>query len=354
MLKRIFPLLLLLTFGCIDPLNMGKMKQQKHLAVEGSFTNMPELNYVRLSYAQPYDYPYNEFITDAEVYVTSSEGERYNFVYGGDGGDFYANTAGSYFPEFPLDAAAQIGHTYTLHVVANGRTYQSTPATVKAPIPIDSVHFEVDEQVFSFKGYQERKKWPGYRVLVNYQDPEHEKNFLRWTFASQYEVSTQPEEYISPSSGLPAPKSCCSRCFLSEKLDRFRVVNDRLVNGKKVINQEVLFLPFERYLGVKHKLKVYQHSLTEEAYNFFRIMEQQKEAKGTVFDPPPAEVKGNMFNPNDAAEQVIGFFDASAVATREVVILRKDIDYPVAPFRWPDDCREIPGASKEIPADWLK
>ncbi|WP_299991116.1 DUF4249 domain-containing protein [uncultured Pontibacter sp.] len=351
MLKRIIPLLLLLAVGCIDPINMGKMKQQKHLAVEGSFTNIPELNYVRLSYAQPYDYPYNEFVTDAEVYVTSSEGERYNFVYGGDGGDFYFNTAGNYYPEFPMEAAAVVGHTYTLHVVANGRTYQSTPATVKAPLPIDSIHFEVDEQVFSFKGYQERKKWPGYKVLVDYHDPGEDANFLRWTFFSRFEVNTQPEEYRTPS-GAHVPKECCARCFLEEKLDRFKVVNDRLVNGRRVINQEVLFLPFERYLGIKHKLKVYQYSVTQDAYNFFHIMEQQKEAKGTIFDPPPAKVKGNMFNVENAEEQVIGFFDVSGVSMKEVTILRSDIDYPVIPFRWWDDCLTLPGATREQPEGW--
>lgn len=103
---------------------------------------------------------------------------------------------------------------------------------------------------------------------------------------------------------------------------------------------------------MKHKLKVYQHSLTEEAYNFFRIMEQQKETTGTVLDPPPAEVKGNMFNVDDENEQVIGFFDASAVSVKEVTILRENIDYADISFQWPDDCRVLPGATTEIPDGW--
>ncbi len=337
-------LVLLLMVSCIDPLDFRSSEQGEHLVVEGSFTNDPSLNYVRLSYSKPYADPYTQFVLDAEVYVTSAEGERYRFANDGDDGN--------YFPVQPLEAAGVVGHTYTLHIEVNGKAYESSPITLKKPVPIDSVRFEVDEQVYSFPGYKERKVWPGYSVQVGYQDPADEKNFLRWTFSSQYEVSTQPRDYLDSLTGLPKPKDCCARCFLTERLNKFKVVTDRLTNGQQVINQEVLFIPFYRYLSKKHKLTVYQHTITEEAYEFFRIMEQQKEATGTVFDPPPAEVHGNVYNVNDEDEQVVGYFDASTVSKQEITILSEEIDYPVPEFRWPDDCRALPGATTEIPKDW--
>lgn len=336
---------LLLLMGCIDPINFKLQEQKEHLVVEGSFTNEPELNYVRLTYSQPYANPYNKFVLSAEVFVTSSEGEYYRFVNDG--------VTGTYFPETPMEAYGKVGHTYTLHINADGRTYASRPITLQEPVPANAVHFEVDRQVFSFEGSSlgARKIYPGYRVLIDYKDPAGEKNFFRWTFASKYQVQTQPEDFID-SNGRPAPKGCCARCFLKERLNRFKVTDDRLTDGQMVMNQEVLFLPFERYLGEKHKLKIYQHSLTEEAYDFFRIMEQQKETTGTVFDPPPAEIHGNIFNEKEDDDQVIGFFDASTVSVKEVTILGKDIDYPDIYFRFPDDCRELPGATTEEPAGW--
>lgn len=225
--------LLLLLAGCIDPVDFEDLEQKEHLVVEASFTNVPGLNYVRLSYSQPYANPYNVFVLNADVSVTSSEGEHYQFVNDG--------MSGTYYPAVP-EAYGIAGHTYTLHINVDGKAYQSRPIALKEPVPIEAVHFEVDEQVFSFKGYLEREVLPGYSVLVDYTDPANEKNFLRWTFSSEYEVSTQPWEFVD-FNGNPAPKDCCARCFLKEKLDKFKVVNDRLVNGRKVINQEVLFLP---------------------------------------------------------------------------------------------------------------
>ncbi|GAB3823143.1 hypothetical protein GCM10028895_29570 [Pontibacter rugosus] len=141
-------------------------------------------------------------------------------------------------------------------------------------------------------------------------------------------------------------------CYSAEKFEQLKVTDDRLTNGRKVINQNVLFIPFNRYLGVKNKLKIYQYSITSEAYDFFRILEQQKESTGTVFDPPPAEVKGNVFNVSDNEEKVIGFFDVAGVSTKEVVILKEDIEYRMRPFIFPDDCRVIRGVTTNPPPGW--
>ncbi|MCP2045684.1 DUF4249 domain-containing protein [Pontibacter sp. HSC-36F09] len=344
MLRRLLPFFLLLIFtSCIDPVDTDLSTQRKHLVVEGYFTNEASLNFVRLSYSQPHSSPYNEFEEKAIVTVTSNEGEWYQFFY---------DKAGYYYPSTFGKATGVPGRTYTLNVTVGDQLYQSESVVMREPIAIDSVQFEVAEQTFAFPGEREQQLLPGYNVLVDYEDPAEEKTFLRWSFATQYEVRTQPQDYIHPFTGLPAPKECCTQCFLEENLEQLKVIDDRLTNGKKVLRQNVLFMPFEKYLGVKNKLTLYQHSISEDAYNFFRILEQQKLATGTVFDPPPAEVKGNITSVNNENEQVIGFFDVSGVSIRQVTILRNDIDYPFAPFRYPDDCEVMKGATRVIPEGW--
>lgn len=343
MLKRILVIVLLYLTGCIDPLDADLSTQREHLVVEGIFTNEAKLNYVRLSYSQPHTSPYNKFEEKAVVTVLGNAGESYRFRY---------DKAGYYFAEQGEAARGTIGHTYALQIEVDGKRYMSKPIQLLAPIPIDSIHFEVDTKTYAFRGDKEAKLYLGYNVLLNYRDPIMEKNFLRWSFATTYEVWTQPWDYIDSMTGLPAPKDCCMQCFLEEKLDQFKVIDDRLTDGKQVLNQNVLFIPFEKYLGVKNKLTVYQHTITSDAYNFFRILEQQKGTTGTVFDPPPAEVKGNMHNVNNAEEQVIGFFDVSGVSVRQITINKEDIPVAFPPYSFPDDCRKLTGATKEIPVDW--
>jgi len=342
MMRKILSLALMFLMSCIDPINFKHNEQKEHLVVESSFTNEAGLNYVRLIYAQPYAYPYDKSENNAVVFVSGSQGEVYQFA---------NERSGYYYPSSAEATYGIIGHTYTLTIAVNGKTYQSAPVTLKEPVPIDAVHFEIDQQEYAFAGQQEKQEYAGYRVLVDYEDPAGVQNFYRWSFVSQFEVITQPLDHLD-NRGRSDPKLCCAHCWVKENEEGFTVTDDRLTDGGKVVNQDVLFIPFERYLQVRHKLKVYQHSLSEDAYNFFRMMEQQKGSTGTVFDPPPAEIKGNMFNVNDKDEQVLGLFNASAVSVKEVVIASHDIDYPVSTFIFADDCLVIPGATIERPVDW--
>ncbi|MBC5994781.1 DUF4249 domain-containing protein [Pontibacter cellulosilyticus] len=344
MLRQIFLMaLLLLMIGCIDPINLKNDEQKSHLVVESTFTNDPEHNYVRLTYSLPYTEKYRKYEKEAGVSVHSDKGEVYAFAY-----DAATN---NYYPIAGAAAFGTPGHKYILRIQVGENVYQSGWITMKQPVPIDTVHFEIDEQLFAFKGDRQKEQYTGYRVLVDYQDPAEEQNFLRWSFFTEFEVATQPWDYVD-ERGVARPKNCCAKCLLTEKLDRFKVIDDRLTNGKYIINQEVLFMPFHRYLGVKNKLKVFQYSVTEEVYEFYRIMEQQKEATGTVFDPPPARVTGNVSNINNKDEQVIGFFDVASVVTKQVTILRNDIDHRFLPYKYPDDCRVLPNATSRIPEDW--
>lgn len=343
MLKRFFAIILVFLVGCIDPVDVDMETQRRHLVVEGYFTNLAKLNYVRLTYSQPHSTPYNEFEEHANIFITSQEGESISFYYSGEG---------YYLPTSPNEIVGVPGKTYTLKIWANGNEYVSEPVKMPEILPVDAVHYEVTEQSFAYKGDRNKKLLPGYNVLVDYQDPAEEKNYLRWSFETQYEVSTQPWDYIDPWTGNPAPKNCCTICYLEEKLELLKVADDRLTNGRKVRNMSILFLPFNQYLNTKNKLTIYQHAITADAYNYFRILEQQKNSTGTVFDPPPAVVKGNMKNTENPAEQVIGFFDVSGVHVQQVTILAKDIPYPVGSFIYPDDCLTIPGSTIRTPPGW--
>ncbi|MCX2741330.1 DUF4249 domain-containing protein [Pontibacter anaerobius] len=345
MLKVIIPfLLLLLLASCIDPLDFEHKNQQKHLVIEGSFTNNPEHNYVKLSYSKPYGDAYMEYDTLATVYITSGDGAaKYDFL--------YDSVTSRYYPVAGAAAFGEPGKKYMLHVAIGDSLYLSPWITMPQPIPVEKINLEMDEQMFAFKGDKEKVRYPGYRVLVDYQDPAGERNFMRWSFVVNYEVSTQPWYYIN-DDGKPAPKDCCAKCLITEKLDKFKVVDDRLTDGNKVNNQEVLFMPFHRYFGVKHKLKVFQYAVTEEAYNFYRILEQQKESTGTVFDPPPAQVVGNMYNARNENEQVLGFFGVSAVTEKEITVLREEVNHGFLPWQFPDDCRELTGSTASFPSDW--
>ena len=105
----------------------------------------------------------------------------------------------------------------------------------------------------------------------------------------------------------------------------------------------------------------------KDADTFWESLKQLTEAEGTLFDLPPAKVRGNIFNVDDPEEVVLGFFEVAAVDTiRNFIIpslIRPEVDqqffcpepgFPFVGFRPSEccNCTQLPGASLERP-DWF-
>lgn len=335
-----FLLLIFITFsGCLDPVEFKFDGPTEHLVVEAKFTNLTGLNYVRLSESKPYDYPFNVNIEDAEVYISGEEGECFSFRHVENG---------YYLPDDGLKGI--VGNSYTLHIENEGKVYQSGAVTLLPPVPVDSVYFRFDEELHTEKGKKEKRLKPGYRVLVDFTDPAGEQNFYRWSYKSLFEVHTQPWNNLDRN--IPRPKKCCRVCYVRMEEDFFDTVNDRLSDGRKITSTEVFFIPFQKYLNYKYKLELFQYSISEEAFSYFKTIEEQYESTGSIFDPPPSEAKGNIFNTEDKQEQVIGIFDVSGASIKKVTLTFDQIPYYKPPFVFADDCLELENSTTIKPGNW--
>ena len=74
-----------------------------------------------------------------------------------------------------------------------------------------------------------------------------------------------------------------------------------------------------------------KHSITVNAYEYWSNIAQIVNQAGTIFDIPPAPIRGNLYNPNEEDEFILGYFEASAIDTVRVSIFPFDISYsPIA------------------------
>jgi len=97
--------------------------------IEGRITN--EGAYVRISKTQPVTTPSQyQAIGNADVWIESDNGitEQLHFV----------DSCGMYLPEKEL--IGKVGHSYTLHVVIDGHTFEGT-STMPPPAPITETKF---------------------------------------------------------------------------------------------------------------------------------------------------------------------------------------------------------------------
>jgi hypothetical protein len=95
-----------------------------------------------------------------------------------------------------------------------------------------------------------------------------------------------------------------------------------------------------------------QYSISQEAYRFLRLVKQQAEISGSIFDPPPATIRGNMISLNNPDEVVLGYFMAGGETSRRIYIDKNDLTFKQVKAVIQDDCRVVSGTSVDPPADW--
>ncbi|MDQ3291935.1 MAG: DUF4249 domain-containing protein [Bacteroidota bacterium] len=342
---KYFLFLLALT-SCIDPVNINLKPEPNQLVVEGLITNENSQTPIKLAYTQPYTQQVGVIpkpLTNATVYVEDQNSNRFNY---------YENAPGNYIPE---SFTGIVGNTYTLTIITEGKkVYRSKPEKMLPTTAVDGLTAElrarpkVDSQGDEIIEY-------GFQTFVNTSDPAQEKNYYMWRWIGTYEVHTQPGDHTKDVRGnpVPDPLPCCPVCWVTEGHQNIAVRNDALINGNKIIKQPITLLPIlPQNFNYRYHLRVKQYSLSELGYNFWRNLTSQVTGVGSVQDPPPAPVPGNMYNEDDENEVVLGYFGASAVTSDAIFIERDEIPFLVPKFIYPDDCRVLKNSTAVKPDFW--
>ena len=345
--KRILLILLTLIYGCIDPIELDISEELRILVVEGFISTGPGPHRIKLSKSGKYGDLYKSVIRNeerADIWIRDNDG---NVTF------LTEVSPGTYFT--PDDWRAELHKSYTLNIITGaGTQYTSTPETIVPVAPIDSL-------ILQFKKIPTADPATfisGVEVFARFQDPPDSRDFYIWRNNGTYIIETHPELFtIRPFFGgppIPAPKDCCSICWIFEFNADFsiKILNDKNSNG--TINTELAaFIPdnglrfYSKYMAVIHQL-----SISSEAHAFFDLLEKQLSIDGDIFDPPPATILGNMINLDRQEENVIGYFHASDVSIDTIFIERSVFDDFQNARKINDDCRVLRLATVDKPDFW--
>lgn len=74
-----------------------------------------------------------------------------------------------------------------------------------------------------------------------------------------------------------------------------------------------------RPVGTTYRLEL--SSITEGQFDYLALLQQQTVQVGSIFDPPPASIIGNIHVKGDASDVALGYFSASKLQFAETVIV---------------------------------
>jgi hypothetical protein len=306
--SQIILFLLFLSVSCIDPFTLKTGSESGLLVVDGLVTNAVEKSYVRLSRSLTFDNTrippaYLDPVANAVVTLKNEMGEEVPLTES-------ETEKGLYLP--PASFQGTPGVSYTLLIVTSeGEHYQSLAETMPGVTPIHDLLYEYyvyEELIKNSQGVYYTDLRFGFKLMVQVNDPDSERNFYRWKISGIFEFfSFIGETWFQCWAPVP-------------RLEPGIKVQDDVYTNGNLFTEVLCTIPYDRqtyYLAT-----VQQQSLTPEAYRFWNELKKQQTNTGSIFDPIPSQIKGNIFNADDPDELVLGYFGASSLVESSVLINR--------------------------------
>lgn len=327
--------------SCIREIDLPIRVEQPILVVDGMITNEAPPYTIKLTYTGVYKssnrIDENQAVSGAKVVLSDDQGNKATFEQVlEEPGKYQINDA---------SFRGQVGRTYTLSIgLPNGEIYESKPEKMEAVPAADQLYTE-----FTENGSGEQRV--GYNIFIDTKDPKGIPNYYRWqTYGYRMR---QSRGVLNPLSGIMENR----QCWQFFKRDDIDVETDIDFDGNNIQKRWMIYSP--AYANAPQLIEVSQFSLSREVYQFWRRMNDQLTRTGSIFDPLPAPVEGNIYLKSNPNKLALGYFGASAVSRKRLVVndateaQRQRIEVSSQPFIPTGGCTIVfPGTTPFKPSGW--
>jgi hypothetical protein len=188
---------------------------------------------------------------------------------------------------------------------ANRALYESAFADVLTTPPIESV-----SHAFSATD--------GLDYLLSTRAPSEVTLYLRWEFLETWTYTAAFESVLRFVDGRIEPRLERNfLCWQTRASNNILIGSTIGVRDGVIANKKVLNIPArDEKVRIRHSVLVRQQAITREAYDYWEQLAKNSQNLGSLFDPIPSELPGNIVCLSNPEEPVLGYFSAAAVAEK--------------------------------------
>ena len=273
-------------FSCVAPIDISTRDSEQVIVIYGQLTDQLEYQFIRITSSSPYfDNKTNIVISDAEVIVTSSDGEEYRFI---------GEKDGYYISENKFAICS--GNTYYLKVEVDFDkdgvidTYEAE-TTVFPVIPIDSI----DVIPINIMGYNH------FSLNLYMLEPAETENYYLFRFFINDSIS-------------------------NNKISELIVSEDEMYNGVYLSGISIYYFedaegdsPYadeERDYYVKSGdiIRLQVLNIEKGYYHFINECISEKYGENPFFGGPPSNITTNISN------GAVGYFSGYCLQERSTIV----------------------------------
>ena len=295
--------LLLLFYGCIEPFSPPEVNSDaSNLVVDGFLNVGKDTSRIALSRTQNTHVVVAAFKeVGAKISVEGETGEKYSFVEKGGGQYFLAPQIYNQAGKYRLRIKTKSGKEYLSEYVAA----KKTPA-------IDSVTYEYD------------KVRNAIVVKVDTHDPKNQTRFYRWKFEQTYEYTTAYFSALDRNlvkKQIVVRQDNINRCWRTLNSANIALGSTIKLSEDRIQGLPINVVPIStNWFYIKYSILVKQYALSQDAFEYWTSLAKTTQGTGSLFDPQPSQVTGNVKNIADVHELVFGYFSVLTEETKRIFI----------------------------------
>jgi hypothetical protein len=244
----------------------------------------------------------------AKLFIVDDMGLRYPLA---------EKTNGTYRSDsLVLNAARR----YQLRITTIGNaTYESALVPLKITPPIERLSWKfASNQV---------------QIGLDTHDPTQTARYYRWGFTETWEFNSSTRSFLefdTKRDELVPRTTSIYTCWRTEQRSGIRQGNTAQLSEDRLTDFPILDLSARaERVRIRYSVLVRQYAETAEEFAYYDLLRKNTEAVGTVNDPLPAQLTGNVRRTDaNPGEPVLGFVGAHTVQTKRLFIDNKDINLP--------------------------
>ncbi|QMW04271.1 DUF4249 domain-containing protein [Spirosoma foliorum] len=297
--------LILLVGGCVDPYRPPEIASPaSYLVVNGFFNSAPgTTTTIQLSRTQNLTDPKAPTAeSKATVTIESAHKDIYTLKEG---------TVGSYTLTGVTPVASE---TYRLHVKTTaGSDYYSDYVPVLTTPPIDSITFHPDNE--------------GLQINVNTHDPKNNTRYYRWEYDQTWEYFSEfNSAFEIVNNKIVDRTQSVLQCWGSENSSNIITSSTTRLSQDVVSQFPLIHIPsYSIKLGSKYSILVRQFALTQAGFDYYDQLAKITQSIGSIFDPQPSQITGNIHSQTNTSDLVLGFFRVGSIETKRIFIRKSQL-----------------------------
>ncbi|MBX2871325.1 MAG: DUF4249 domain-containing protein [Saprospiraceae bacterium] len=311
--------------ACIEPYQPEVGKYDSSVVIDGAFTDGNEPSVVKLSRSFAFDEEEGPPIAGAELKIEDDLGQS----------TVLQETHPGVYQTDPSIYKGEIGRRYRLLVTIPGEEeFQSDWEELKAAPPVESIGYQFEERI---PDDPQAQPILGMQLLLSTIDPEKNTRFYRWDFEETYEYGIRYPPAIRVEFGARPGRGQDEvfpigpdeyegfSCWKTEKSTRILISSTENKTEDIIQDFPIHYVDNSTSrLYRRYSILVKQYAISKGYHEYLSALSATNQTTGSLFDPIPNELFGNIKSSSGEDIPVIGYFSVAGVSSKRIFVSREE------------------------------